>query len=86
MLRSIIGGAVSSAARRKSGGRGLLNLGIGLVATRIATRSIPGAIAVGGALLAKALWDQRERRPGGQDGDRPAGSHSAIDTPRGPAA
>ncbi len=28
-------------------------------ATRIATRSVPGAIVVGGALLAKALYDRK---------------------------
>jgi hypothetical protein len=31
----------------------------GGVVTRIATRSVPGAIVVGGALLAKRLYDRR---------------------------
>lgn len=31
-------------------------------ATRIATRSVPGAIVVGGALLAKSLYDRKQAR------------------------
>jgi hypothetical protein len=31
----------------------------GTIATRIATRSVPGAIVMGGALLAKRLYDRR---------------------------
>lgn len=33
-------------------------------ATRIATRSVPGAIVVGGALLAKTLHEHRKNRKG----------------------
>lgn len=33
-------------------------------ATRIATRSVPGAIVVGGALLAKTLHERRKNRKG----------------------
>ncbi|WP_298192371.1 hypothetical protein [Novosphingobium sp.] len=32
-------------------------------ATRIATRSVPGAIIVGGAMLAKTLHERRKNRP-----------------------
>jgi hypothetical protein len=38
--------------------------GWGIAATRIASRSIPGALLVGGALVAKALYDKRKRRNG----------------------
>jgi len=31
-----------------------------VVATRIATRSIPGALLVGGAMVAKALYDRAQ--------------------------
>jgi hypothetical protein len=37
----------------------------GAAATRIATKSVPGAIVIGGALLAKTLYD---RRHAGKDG------------------
>lgn len=33
---------------------------MGAIAARIATRSVPGALLVGGALLAKALYDKRK--------------------------
>ena len=39
----------------------------GAVAVRIATRSVPGAIVVGGALLAKRLYDRRHAKPSGKD-------------------
>ena len=35
---------------------------MGAIAARIATRSVPGALLVGGALLAKALYDQRKAK------------------------
>ena len=41
-------------------GRSMLQTLIGTAAARIATRSVPGAIVVGGGLLAKALYDRRE--------------------------
>jgi len=35
---------------------------MGAIAARIATRSVPGALLVGGALLAKAVYDQRKEK------------------------
>jgi hypothetical protein len=46
-------------ARKKS----LLGGIAGSVAVRLATRSVPGAIVVGGAVLAKRLYDKRHARP-----------------------
>jgi len=34
----------------------------GAVAVRVATRSVPGAIVVGGAVLAKRLYDRRQAK------------------------
>ncbi len=66
MLRSIAGAVVGEVIGRKRG-NGLLGAGIGLVATRIATRSVPGLLLVGGAIAAKTIYDQRkERRIGKQ--------------------
>ncbi|MGE3692804.1 MAG: hypothetical protein AB7F98_15625 [Novosphingobium sp.] len=40
----------------------------GVAVTRLATRSVPGAIVVGGGILAKALYDRRhKRRPEPED-------------------
>ncbi len=51
--------AAAKAPKRKSRfGAGLL----AAAATRIATRSVPGAIVVGGVLLAKTLHERRRNR------------------------
>jgi hypothetical protein len=61
LLKTIAGAVVGEAVGRKRG-RGLLGAGLGIAATRIATRSIPGALLVGGALLAKTLYDRRKAK------------------------
>jgi hypothetical protein len=61
MLRSIAGAVVGEVIGRKRG-NGLLGAGIGLVATRIATRSLPGLLLVGGAIAAKTIYDKRKER------------------------
>ncbi len=45
----------------------------GAAVTRIATRSVPGAIVVGGGMLAKALYDRRRARRGKGDKDGDGG-------------
>lgn len=64
MLKSIAGAVVGEVIGRKRG-HGLLGAGIGLVATRIATRSLPGLLLVGGALATKAVYDRRKAKRGG---------------------
>jgi hypothetical protein len=61
MLKSIAGAVVGELIGQKRG-HGILGAGIGLVATRIATRSLPGALLVGGAILAKTFYDKRKER------------------------
>ena len=61
MLRTIAGAVVGEVIGRKRG-NGLLGAGIGLVATRLATRSIPGLLLVGGAIAAKTIYDKRKNR------------------------
>ena len=61
MLRTIAGAVVGEVIGRKRG-NGLLGAGIGLVATRLATRSIPGLLFVGGAIAAKTIYDKRKER------------------------
>lgn len=64
MLKSIAGAVVGEVIGRKRG-HGLLGAGVGLVATRLATRSIPGLLLVGGAIVAKSIYDQRKGRKEG---------------------
>ncbi|RRQ52437.1 hypothetical protein [Sphingorhabdus wooponensis] len=61
MLKSIAGAVIGEVIGRKKG-HGLLGAGIGLVATRIATRSIPGLLLVGGAIAAKTIYDKSKER------------------------
>jgi hypothetical protein len=63
LLKTIAGAVVGEAIGRRRG-RGLLGAAIGLVATRIASRSLPGALAVGGVLVAKTLYDRKRQRKG----------------------
>jgi hypothetical protein len=61
LVKTVAGAVVGDIIGRRQG-HGLLGAGIGLVATRIATRSIPGALLVGGAILAKTVYDRRKER------------------------
>ena len=59
LLKNIAGAVVGEVIGQKRG-HGLLGAGLGIIATRIATRSLPGALLVGGALVAKAVYDRRK--------------------------
>ena len=59
LLRTISGAVVGEVIGQKRG-HGLLGAGLGIIATRIATRSLPGAVLVGGVLVAKAVYDRRK--------------------------
>lgn len=60
LAKAAVGAVLGSAIAERSAGRGLLGAGLGVVATRLATRSVPGALLVGGAFVAKKLYDQRK--------------------------
>lgn len=61
MLKTIAGAVVGEVIGHKRG-HGLVGAGLGIIATRIATRSLPGALLVGGAFVAKAVYDRRKNR------------------------
>ena len=61
MLKTMVGAVIGEVIGRKSG-NGLLGAGLGIVATRLATRSIPGLLLVGGAFAAKSIYDKRKER------------------------
>lgn len=56
--------AAEKAAKAPKVKRGIGTRLLTAAATRIATRSVPGAIVVGGALLAKTLHNHRKNRKG----------------------
>ena len=63
--RTVLGAKFSPAkARNIVKGRSMFQSLIGTAVARIATRSIPGAIVIGGGLLAKALYDRRQDKRG----------------------
>jgi hypothetical protein len=60
-LSKIIPALVGGAAGKATTGKGLIGAGIGLVAARVARKSLPGALLVGGAMAAKWLYDNKKR-------------------------
>ena len=60
ILRTAATAVVGSEIAKRKKGNGLLGFGLGLIATRIATRSLPGALLIGGAMVAKALYDRAQ--------------------------
>lgn len=61
VLRNIAGAVIGEIIGHKKG-HGLIGAGIGVIATRVATRSIPGALLVGGILAAKHLYDKKREQ------------------------
>jgi hypothetical protein len=57
IVRNIFTTLIGYEARKHTKGHGLRNFGLGMLAARIATRSVPGALLVGGALIAKKIYD-----------------------------
>lgn len=58
MVRNMIGSRARSQIAATVFGGSVM----GAIAARIATRSVPGAVLVGGALLAKAVYDHRKAK------------------------
>ncbi len=59
LFRTMGKAAIAKGIKERSAGKGIVGFGLGLLATRIATRSVPGALLVGGAHLAKKLYDKK---------------------------
>jgi len=57
LVRNLFTTMVGYEARKHTQGHGLRNFGLGMIAARIATRSVPGALLVAGAIIAKRLYD-----------------------------
>ena len=69
LLDLAAGGLVSDKTAEQAPRRTLTRAIAGAAITRIATRSVPGAIVVGGGILAKMLYDRRRAKRGnGGDG------------------
>ncbi len=58
----LLDGAIGKALPDVGGKSSLLSGIAGAALVRVATRSVPGAIVVGGGLLAKTLYDRRRAK------------------------
>jgi hypothetical protein len=59
------------AGKRPAKKKSMLGGIAGAVAVRVATRSVPGAILVGGAMIAKRLYDRRHTKDTSTAPDKP---------------
>ncbi|MES2492353.1 MAG: hypothetical protein V4579_03630 [Pseudomonadota bacterium] len=67
--KGLLGRAHSTGkAERIIKGRTMTQTLVGTAVARIATRSVPGALIVGGGLLAKTLYDRHRTRQAASDG------------------
>lgn len=68
--RSVESGVLGrvSGAEKVAKGRSMTRSLLGKAVARIATRSVPGAIIVGGGLLAKTLYDRRRAAEAAKEG------------------
>ncbi|MEO1045448.1 MAG: hypothetical protein AAFX04_08430 [Pseudomonadota bacterium] len=62
MVQSVVTGFVSGEAAKQLKKPGIGYTILGLAATRIATRSLPGAMVVGAGLAAKTIYDHRKKQ------------------------
>ena len=76
--RSVLGASFSSAKAKKIvKGRSMTQTLVGTALARIATKSVPGAIVVGGSVLAKALYERRRKGASAQKGEEQATEQAA---------
>lgn len=65
-ITSAIAAAIGGATAKRVSGRGpggsLLRTGLGVAASRVALRSLPGAALVGGLMLARHAYKRRQDR------------------------
>jgi hypothetical protein len=80
MLPAVIGGIAGKAGA----GKGLIGAGAGLIAARIARKSVPGALLVGGAMVAKYLYDKKQAEKAAEGTDAVASPAPAPATPAPP--
>jgi hypothetical protein len=66
LLNAAIDRLVPGDAAKSPAKKTLLGGLAGAAAVRVATRSVPGAILVGGAMLAKRLYDKRHAKDAGK--------------------
>ncbi|MFM5932159.1 MAG: hypothetical protein ACKOPQ_14745 [Novosphingobium sp.] len=67
--KSVLGASFTPAKAKKIvKGRSMAQTLVGTALARIATRSVPGAIVVGGGMLAKALYERKKGTKAAREG------------------
>lgn len=64
--RKMLGNVIGKGAKAIPAQRSMAQTLLGAAAAKIATRSIPGALLVGGGLIAKTLYDRHQKRKRGE--------------------
>lgn len=62
ILKNIAGAVIGETIGKRNGNHGFIGAGLGILATRIATRSLPGAMLIGGVYIAKKIYDKNRKR------------------------
>lgn len=76
--RTVLGATFSpDKAKKIVKGRSMAQSLVGTALTRIATKSVPGAIIVGGGVLAKALYERRHKVKSAKKGEAQAAEQAA---------
>ncbi|MCW1401167.1 hypothetical protein OKA06_02030 [Novosphingobium sp. MW5] len=71
--RTVLGASFTPAKAKKIvKGRSMTQTLVGTALARVATRSVPGAIVVGGGVLAKALYERRRKGASAKKGEEQA--------------
>lgn len=66
MVKGLLTGFVTGEASKRFKNKGIGLSVLGFAAAKIATRSVPGAMAVGAGLLAKTLYDRKKEKAQGK--------------------
>ncbi|MFM5908790.1 MAG: hypothetical protein ACKOPO_14570 [Novosphingobium sp.] len=75
--KSVLGSSFTPAKAKKIvKGRSMAQTLVGTALARIATRSVPGAIVVGGGMIAKALYERRKGARAEREGKEQAASQA----------
>lgn len=85
--RTVLGASFAPGKAKKIvKGRSMAQSLIGTALARIATKSVPGAIVVGGGMLAKALYERRRKVASAQKGEEQAADQAAKASASGETA
>lgn len=72
LVTAFVAGQASKTLKKSDKKNGIMTSIMGFAVTKVATRSMPGALAVGAGLLAKTLYDRKKAKQRAEDEDQVA--------------